>query len=110
MNVMHSTLMLIRVPLHRPCSWQTSHLKIQYYDEVGPSYDSNNPFEVQDHDTFVDHMDDIIWMSIMKYTRCKTMYNTTTLLTLMLTVGTYSSSSIPADYVNVPAGRSSSIP
>ncbi|GJV35669.1 retrovirus-related pol polyprotein from transposon TNT 1-94 [Tanacetum coccineum] len=28
------------------------------YDEVGPSYDSNNPFEVQDHDTFVDHMDE----------------------------------------------------
>ncbi|GKG42574.1 hypothetical protein Tco_0476872, partial [Tanacetum coccineum] len=27
------------------------------YDEVGPSYDSNNPFEVQDHDAFVDHMD-----------------------------------------------------
>ncbi|GKF70714.1 hypothetical protein Tco_0203771, partial [Tanacetum coccineum] len=25
--------------------------------EVGPSYDSNTPFEVQDHDTFVDHMD-----------------------------------------------------
>ncbi|GKF92193.1 hypothetical protein Tco_0278912, partial [Tanacetum coccineum] len=28
------------------------------YDEVGTSYDSNNPFEVQDHDTFVDHMND----------------------------------------------------
>ncbi|GJW88647.1 retrovirus-related pol polyprotein from transposon TNT 1-94 [Tanacetum coccineum] len=27
------------------------------YDEAGPSYDSNTPFEVQDHDTFVDHMD-----------------------------------------------------
>ncbi|GJX05702.1 retrovirus-related pol polyprotein from transposon TNT 1-94 [Tanacetum coccineum] len=27
-------------------------------DEVGPSYDSNTPFEVQDHDTFVDHMDE----------------------------------------------------
>ncbi|GJW77580.1 hypothetical protein Tco_0139262 [Tanacetum coccineum] len=27
------------------------------YDEAGPLYDSNNPFEVQDHDTFVDHMD-----------------------------------------------------
>ncbi|GJR67252.1 hypothetical protein Tco_0013317 [Tanacetum coccineum] len=24
----------------------------------GPSYDSNNPFEVQDHDAFVDHMDE----------------------------------------------------
>ncbi|GJX23252.1 retrovirus-related pol polyprotein from transposon TNT 1-94, partial [Tanacetum coccineum] len=28
------------------------------YDEVGPSYDSNTSFEVQDHDTFVDHMDE----------------------------------------------------
>ncbi|GJY44936.1 hypothetical protein Tco_0433149 [Tanacetum coccineum] len=28
------------------------------YDEGGPSYDSNTPFEVQDHDTFVDHMDE----------------------------------------------------
>ncbi|GKB46492.1 retrovirus-related pol polyprotein from transposon TNT 1-94, partial [Tanacetum coccineum] len=28
------------------------------YDEVGLSYDSNTPFEVQDHDTFIDHMDD----------------------------------------------------
>ncbi|GJT73857.1 hypothetical protein Tco_1033143 [Tanacetum coccineum] len=28
------------------------------YDEVGPSYDSNTPFEVQDHDTYVDHLDE----------------------------------------------------
>ncbi|GJW64648.1 retrovirus-related pol polyprotein from transposon TNT 1-94 [Tanacetum coccineum] len=28
------------------------------YDDAGPSYDSNNPFEVQDHDAFVDHMDE----------------------------------------------------
>ncbi|GKG18433.1 hypothetical protein Tco_0372731 [Tanacetum coccineum] len=28
------------------------------YDEAGPSYDSNNPFEVQDHDAFVDHVDE----------------------------------------------------
>ncbi|GKC65400.1 hypothetical protein Tco_1097998 [Tanacetum coccineum] len=28
------------------------------YDEAGPLYDSNTPFEVQDHDTFVDHMDE----------------------------------------------------
>ncbi|GJT15762.1 retrovirus-related pol polyprotein from transposon TNT 1-94, partial [Tanacetum coccineum] len=28
------------------------------YDEVGPSHDSNTPFEVQDHDFFVDHMDE----------------------------------------------------
>ncbi|GKE86334.1 hypothetical protein Tco_1560076, partial [Tanacetum coccineum] len=27
-------------------------------EEAGPSYDSNTPFEVQDHDTFVDHMDE----------------------------------------------------
>ncbi|GJT63197.1 retrovirus-related pol polyprotein from transposon TNT 1-94, partial [Tanacetum coccineum] len=27
------------------------------YDEAGPSYDSNTPFEVQDHDTFVDHIE-----------------------------------------------------
>ncbi|GJS61028.1 hypothetical protein Tco_0655812 [Tanacetum coccineum] len=27
-------------------------------NEAGPSYDSNTPFEVQDHDTFVDHMDE----------------------------------------------------
>ncbi|GJY16108.1 hypothetical protein Tco_0386530 [Tanacetum coccineum] len=26
--------------------------------EAGPSYDSNTAFEVQDHDTFVDHMDE----------------------------------------------------
>ncbi|GKC08193.1 hypothetical protein Tco_0999803 [Tanacetum coccineum] len=28
------------------------------YDEAGTSYDSNTPSEVQDHDTFVDHMDE----------------------------------------------------
>ncbi|GJR92824.1 retrovirus-related pol polyprotein from transposon TNT 1-94 [Tanacetum coccineum] len=28
------------------------------YDEAGPSYDSNNPFEVQDHDACVDNMDE----------------------------------------------------
>ncbi|GJY17711.1 hypothetical protein Tco_0389202 [Tanacetum coccineum] len=28
------------------------------YDEAGPSHDSNTLFEVQDHDTFVDHMDE----------------------------------------------------
>ncbi|GJW72169.1 hypothetical protein Tco_0129086 [Tanacetum coccineum] len=31
------------------------------YDEAGPSYDSNNPFEVQDHDACVE----LLWMSIM---------------------------------------------
>ncbi|GJW49408.1 retrovirus-related pol polyprotein from transposon TNT 1-94 [Tanacetum coccineum] len=28
------------------------------YDEAGPSYDSNTLFEVQGHDTFVDHLDE----------------------------------------------------
>ncbi|GJS49421.1 hypothetical protein Tco_0599542 [Tanacetum coccineum] len=28
------------------------------YDEARPSYDSDIPFEVQDHDTFIDHMDE----------------------------------------------------
>ncbi|GKF88697.1 hypothetical protein Tco_0259574, partial [Tanacetum coccineum] len=28
------------------------------YDKAGTSYDSNNPFEVQDHDTFIDHMNE----------------------------------------------------
>ncbi|GJX01891.1 hypothetical protein Tco_0185804 [Tanacetum coccineum] len=28
------------------------------YNEAGTSYDSNTQFEVQDHDTFVDHMDE----------------------------------------------------
>ncbi|GJT47129.1 hypothetical protein Tco_0955844 [Tanacetum coccineum] len=28
------------------------------YDEAGPSYDSNTTFEVHDHDTFVDHLDE----------------------------------------------------
>ncbi|GJZ63900.1 retrovirus-related pol polyprotein from transposon TNT 1-94 [Tanacetum coccineum] len=28
------------------------------YDEVGPSYDSNTPSEIQDHDNFVDNMDE----------------------------------------------------
>ncbi|GJV36710.1 hypothetical protein Tco_1409187 [Tanacetum coccineum] len=28
------------------------------YDKAGPSYDLNTPFEIQDHDTFVDHMDE----------------------------------------------------
>ncbi|GKF79989.1 hypothetical protein Tco_0235557, partial [Tanacetum coccineum] len=43
------------------------------FDEASPSYDSNILSEVQDHD--------IALMSIMKYTRCKTMYNQTMLLT-----------------------------
>ncbi|GKA40250.1 hypothetical protein Tco_0732843 [Tanacetum coccineum] len=32
--------------------------KDRIYDEAGPSYDSNTPFEVQDHDTFVNHLDE----------------------------------------------------
>ncbi|GJT10706.1 hypothetical protein Tco_0857748 [Tanacetum coccineum] len=47
MNVMHSTLMLMRVPLHRPCSWQISHLNDQSTDEGRPLYDSNTSFEMQ---------------------------------------------------------------
>ncbi|GJV54816.1 retrovirus-related pol polyprotein from transposon TNT 1-94 [Tanacetum coccineum] len=34
------------------------------YDEVGPSYDSNTPFEVQDHDNFV-----IIWIASSDYSK-----------------------------------------
>ncbi|GJU20503.1 hypothetical protein Tco_1153845 [Tanacetum coccineum] len=30
----------------------------QIYDEAGTSYDSNTPSEVQDHDTFVNHLDE----------------------------------------------------
>ncbi|GJX05656.1 hypothetical protein Tco_0191572 [Tanacetum coccineum] len=37
---------------------KTSSSEDPIYDEAGPSYDSNTPFEVQDHDTFVDHMDE----------------------------------------------------
>ncbi|GJY63900.1 hypothetical protein Tco_0465360 [Tanacetum coccineum] len=45
---------------HRPCPrfGQASLSNDPIYDEAGPSYDSNNPFEVQDHDAFVDHMDE----------------------------------------------------
>ncbi|GJZ40172.1 integrase, catalytic region, zinc finger, CCHC-type containing protein [Tanacetum coccineum] len=32
--------------------------KDRIYDEARPSYDSNTPFEVQDHDTFVNHLDE----------------------------------------------------
>ncbi|GKD73477.1 hypothetical protein Tco_1331759, partial [Tanacetum coccineum] len=28
------------------------------HDEAGPSYDSNTPYEVQDHDNFVNHLDE----------------------------------------------------
>ncbi|GJU92653.1 hypothetical protein Tco_1317409 [Tanacetum coccineum] len=45
------------------------------YDEAGPSYDSDTISEVQDHDNYLDNMNDII-----RNTRCKTMYNQTTLL------------------------------
>ncbi|GKG32983.1 hypothetical protein Tco_0430493, partial [Tanacetum coccineum] len=36
------------------------------YDEAGPSYGSNTPFEVQDHDTFVDHMDEYHEVHVMQ--------------------------------------------
>ncbi|GJS32445.1 hypothetical protein Tco_0530827 [Tanacetum coccineum] len=37
--------------------------------EAGPSYDSNTPFEVQDHDTFVDHMNEyhVVTINIIPY-------------------------------------------
>ncbi|GJY22275.1 hypothetical protein Tco_0394841 [Tanacetum coccineum] len=56
MNVMHSTLMLWGPLTDMFMANRTSEDPI--YDEAGPSYDSNNPFEVQDHDAFVDHMDE----------------------------------------------------
>ncbi|GJR25904.1 hypothetical protein Tco_1102136 [Tanacetum coccineum] len=52
------------------------------YDEAGPSYDSNNPLEVIDHDAFVDHMDEYHDVHEMQ----NDVTNTTTLLTLMLTI------------------------
>ncbi|GJS30289.1 hypothetical protein Tco_0490909 [Tanacetum coccineum] len=48
--------MLMRLPPHIDGKNLSSEDPI--YDEAGPSYDSNTPFEVQDHDTFVDHMDE----------------------------------------------------
>ncbi|GJY02639.1 retrovirus-related pol polyprotein from transposon TNT 1-94 [Tanacetum coccineum] len=56
MNVMHSTLMLMRVPLlHRPCSWQNLTLKVtNLRSEVWASYDSNTPFEyVEDNEEHI---------------------------------------------------------
>ncbi|GJV58560.1 retrovirus-related pol polyprotein from transposon TNT 1-94 [Tanacetum coccineum] len=50
------------------------------YDEAGPSYDSNTPFEVQDHDTFVDHMDEY-----QEYTDAKRCYIHNYVVNLMLT-------------------------
>ncbi|GKB20928.1 hypothetical protein Tco_0854851 [Tanacetum coccineum] len=43
---------------HTDCSWQISHRKIESTMKTGTSYDSNTPFEVQDHDTFVNHLDE----------------------------------------------------
>ncbi|GJQ92615.1 hypothetical protein Tco_0003754, partial [Tanacetum coccineum] len=40
------------------CEKMSKRDLIPIYDEAGPSYDSNTLFEVQDHDTFVDHMDE----------------------------------------------------
>ncbi|GKF51110.1 hypothetical protein Tco_0147577 [Tanacetum coccineum] len=37
---------------------QTMFMENLTSEEAGPSYDSNTPFEVQDHDTFVDHLDE----------------------------------------------------
>ncbi|GJW44033.1 retrovirus-related pol polyprotein from transposon TNT 1-94 [Tanacetum coccineum] len=45
-------------PTTQTMSMANLSFKDPIYDEAGPSYDSNTPFEVQDHDTFVDHMDE----------------------------------------------------
>ncbi|GJU91683.1 retrovirus-related pol polyprotein from transposon TNT 1-94, partial [Tanacetum coccineum] len=37
------------------------------YDEAGTSYDSNTPSEVQDHDTFVNHLDEYSNSNIIPY-------------------------------------------
>ncbi|GJZ39200.1 hypothetical protein Tco_0585763 [Tanacetum coccineum] len=51
------------------------------YDEAGPSYDSNTPFEVQGHDTFEDHMDEYHEVHEMQSD-----VHTSTLLTLLVTI------------------------
>ncbi|GJV90413.1 hypothetical protein Tco_1538226 [Tanacetum coccineum] len=51
-------LMLIEAPTTQTMFMANLSSEDPIYDEVGPSYDSNTPFEVQDHDTFVDHMDE----------------------------------------------------
>ncbi|GJS35812.1 hypothetical protein Tco_0534194 [Tanacetum coccineum] len=51
-------LMLMMVPPTQTMFMANLTSEDPIYDEAGPSYDSNTPFEVQDHDTFVDHMDE----------------------------------------------------
>ncbi|GJW06217.1 hypothetical protein Tco_1568640 [Tanacetum coccineum] len=57
MNVMHSSD-VDEGPTSQTMFMANLTSEDPIYDEVGPSYDSNNPFEVQDHDAFVDHMDE----------------------------------------------------
>ncbi|GJY63144.1 hypothetical protein Tco_0464604 [Tanacetum coccineum] len=66
------------------------------YDEAGPSYDSNNPLEVQDHDAFVDHMDEYHDVHEMQ----NDVQHNNGLLTLMLTYQVDSNiiSDCPPDY------------
>ncbi|GJW72149.1 hypothetical protein Tco_0129066 [Tanacetum coccineum] len=49
-------------PTEKDLAFNVDHIfeadQYPIYNEVGPSYDSNTPFEVQDHDTFIDHMDE----------------------------------------------------
>ncbi|GJV50825.1 retrovirus-related pol polyprotein from transposon TNT 1-94 [Tanacetum coccineum] len=59
MNVMRPTLMLMRVPLHRPCSWQISHLKIQSTMKPGHPYDSNKSHLSTRSLCLLYHMDEI---------------------------------------------------
>ncbi|GJW95545.1 retrovirus-related pol polyprotein from transposon TNT 1-94 [Tanacetum coccineum] len=53
-----STTMLMRLPTITDPVHVNLSSEDPIYDEAGPSYDSNTLFEVQDHDTFVDHMDE----------------------------------------------------
>ncbi|GKB44845.1 hypothetical protein Tco_0889787 [Tanacetum coccineum] len=57
-NVMHSTLIVMRSLMQQTMFMVNLSSEDPIYDEAGPSHDSNTPFEVQDHDTFVDHMDE----------------------------------------------------
>ncbi|GJR07886.1 hypothetical protein Tco_0790538 [Tanacetum coccineum] len=70
-NVMQSTLIVDEGPTSQTMFMANLTYEDLIYDEAGPSYDSNNPFEVQDHDTFVDHMDEY-----HEVHKCKTIVQT----------------------------------
>ncbi|GJU44279.1 hypothetical protein Tco_1201545 [Tanacetum coccineum] len=53
-----STTMLMRLPTITDPVHVNLSSEDPIYDEAGPSYDSNTLFEIQDHDTFIDHMDE----------------------------------------------------